>query len=74
MEAARAAPDGVTLGTVGSLSTMSEVHFTSLLAVAAIALLAPLVLGLSPRVWLPAIVVEIVLDRRRAFGSRVGLA
>ena len=51
----------VTVGTVGPLPTMSEVHFTSLLAVAAIALLAPLVLGFFPRVRLPAIVVEIVL-------------
>jgi Kef-type K+ transport system membrane component KefB len=40
---------------------MSEVHFTNLLAVVSIALLAPLILGFFPRVRLPAIVVEIVL-------------
>lgn len=40
---------------------MSEVHFTNLLAVVSIALVAPLALGFFPRVRLPAIVVEIVL-------------
>src|SRR5437762_782083 len=40
---------------------MSEVHFTNLLIVVAIALLAPLVLGFFPRIRLPAIVLEIVL-------------
>src|SRR5436305_2169362 len=40
---------------------MTEVHFTNLLIVVAIALLAPLVLGFFPRIRLPAIVLEIVL-------------
>jgi Kef-type K+ transport system membrane component KefB len=40
---------------------MSEVHFTNLLIVVVIALLAPLALGFFPRVRLPAIVLEIVL-------------
>jgi Kef-type K+ transport system membrane component KefB len=40
---------------------MSELHFTNLLIVVAIALLAPLVLGFFPRIRLPAIVLEIVL-------------
>jgi Kef-type K+ transport system membrane component KefB len=40
---------------------MSEVHFTNLLIVVAVALLAPLALGFFPRVRLPAIVLEIVL-------------
>src|SRR5436305_1601669 len=40
---------------------MSEVHFTNLLIVVAIALLAPLALGFFPRIRLPAIVLEIVL-------------
>src|SRR5436305_6432706 len=40
---------------------MTEVHFTNLLIVVAIALLAPLALGFFPRVRLPAIVLEIVL-------------
>ena len=40
---------------------MSEVHFTNLLIVVAIALVAPLALGFFPRVRLPAIVLEIVL-------------
>src|ERR1700758_4952424 len=40
---------------------MSELHFTNLLIVVAIALLAPLVLGFFPRFRLPAIVLEIVL-------------
>ncbi len=40
---------------------MSEVHFTNLLIVVTIALVAPLALGFFPRVRLPAIVLEIVL-------------
>jgi Sodium/hydrogen exchanger family len=40
---------------------MSEVHFTNLLIVVVIALLAPLALGFFPRIRLPAIVLEIVL-------------
>ncbi len=40
---------------------MSEVHFTNLLIVVAIALVAPLALGFFPRFRLPAIVLEIVL-------------
>src|SRR6476661_8915223 len=40
---------------------MSAVHFTNLLIVAAIGLLAPLALGFFPRLRLPAIVLEIVL-------------
>jgi Kef-type K+ transport system membrane component KefB len=40
---------------------MPDVHFTNLLIVLAIGLLAPLVLGFAPRVRLPAIVLEIVL-------------
>src|SRR5947209_13544999 len=40
---------------------MTEVHFTNLLIVVAVALLAPLALGFFPRVRLPAIVLEIVL-------------
>jgi Kef-type K+ transport system membrane component KefB len=40
---------------------MPEVHFTNLLAVVFIALVAPLALGFLPRVRLPAIVLEIVL-------------
>src|SRR6059058_5992404 len=40
---------------------MSEVHFTNLLIVVVIGLLAPLALGFFPRVRLPAIVLEIVL-------------
>src|SRR5438477_4407443 len=40
---------------------MIEVHFTNLLIVVAVALLAPLALGFFPRVRLPAIVLEIVL-------------
>src|SRR5213082_740969 len=40
---------------------MSEIHFTNLLIVVAIALLAPLALGFFPRIRLPAIVLEIVL-------------
>jgi Kef-type K+ transport system membrane component KefB len=38
-----------------------DVHFTNLLIVVAVGLLAPLVLGFFPRVRLPAIVLEIVL-------------
>ena len=40
---------------------MSEVHFTNLLIVVTIALVAPLALGFFPRIRLPAIVLEIVL-------------
>src|SRR5213082_1768393 len=40
---------------------MPELHFTNLLIVVGIALLAPLTLGFFPRIRLPAIVLEIVL-------------
>jgi Kef-type K+ transport system membrane component KefB len=40
---------------------MPSVHFTNLLIVVAVGLLAPLALGFFPRVRLPAIVLEIVL-------------
>src|SRR5947209_7425474 len=40
---------------------MPDVHFTNLLIVAAIGLLAPLSLGFCPRLRLPAVVLEIVL-------------
>ena len=40
---------------------MTEVHFTNLLIVVAVGLLAPLALGFFPRIRLPAIVLEIVL-------------
>src|SRR5437763_248415 len=40
---------------------MTEIHFTNLLIVVAVALLAPLALGFFPRVRLPAIVLEVVL-------------
>jgi Kef-type K+ transport system membrane component KefB len=40
---------------------MPSVHFTNLLIVAAVGLLAPLGLGFFPRIRLPAIVLEIVL-------------
>src|SRR5881398_3286968 len=40
---------------------MIEVHFTNLLIVVAVAVLAPLALGFFPRIRLPAIVLEIVL-------------
>ena len=39
---------------------MPDVEFTNLLRVAVIALLAPLTLGLAPRLRLPAVVLEIV--------------
>ena len=39
---------------------MEEISFSGLVVVAAIALLAPLVLGLVPRLRLPAVVLEIV--------------
>jgi Kef-type K+ transport system membrane component KefB len=39
---------------------MTEVHFTNLLIVAAVAFAAPLLLGLAPRLRLPAVVLEIV--------------
>src|SRR5690242_20892915 len=40
---------------------MPPVHFTNLLIVVAVGLLAPLALGFAPRFRLPAIVLEIVL-------------
>ena len=40
---------------------MTDVHFTNLLIVVTVALLAPLTLGFFPRPRLPAIVLEIVL-------------
>src|SRR6201994_470188 len=40
---------------------MPAVHFTNLLIVVAVGLLAPLALGFFPRLRLPAIVLEIVL-------------
>src|ERR1700746_2201706 len=40
---------------------MSDVHFTNLLIVVAIGVLAPLTLGFVPRLRIPAIVLEIVL-------------
>ncbi|MEP6665157.1 MAG: cation:proton antiporter, partial [Nocardioidaceae bacterium] len=40
---------------------MPDVDFVNLLAVLVIALLAPLVLGLAPRLRVPAVVLEIVL-------------
>src|SRR5256714_14419995 len=40
---------------------MSEVHFTNLLIVVAIALAAPLALGFFPRIRLPAIVLGIII-------------
>jgi Kef-type K+ transport system membrane component KefB len=40
---------------------MTDVHFTNLLVVVAVGLLAPLTLGFFPRFRLPAIVLEIVL-------------
>src|SRR5689334_25044265 len=40
---------------------MPPVHFTNLLIVVAVGLVAPLALGFFPRVRLPAIVIEIVL-------------
>ena len=43
------------------LPGMPDVHFTNLLLVVAVGLLAPLVLGFFPRFRLPAIVLEIVL-------------
>src|SRR5215218_1061215 len=39
---------------------MPEVEFTNLLMVVVIALLAPLTLGLAPRLRIPAVVLEIV--------------
>jgi Kef-type K+ transport system membrane component KefB len=42
-------------------SRMPAVHFTNLLVVVAVGLLAPLALGFFPRLRLPAIVLEIVL-------------
>lgn len=39
---------------------MEEISFSGLVVVAAVALLAPLVLGLAPRLRLPAVVLEIV--------------
>jgi Kef-type K+ transport system membrane component KefB len=43
------------------MSAMGDLSFTSLLAVAAIALSAPLLVSLAPRVRMPAVVLEIVL-------------
>jgi hypothetical protein len=40
---------------------MPAVHFTNLMIVVAIGLLAPLALGFFPRLRLPAILLEIVL-------------
>ena len=40
--------------------TMPDVEFTNLLIVVVIALLAPLTLGLAPRLRVPAVVLEIV--------------
>jgi Kef-type K+ transport system membrane component KefB len=40
---------------------MPDVHFTNVLIVVAVGLIAPLTLGLFPRVRLPAIVLEMVL-------------
>jgi Kef-type K+ transport system membrane component KefB len=40
---------------------MADVHFTNLLIVVTIALVAPLTLGFFPKIRLPAIVLEIVL-------------
>jgi Kef-type K+ transport system membrane component KefB len=40
---------------------MEPVHFTNLLVVVAVAFLAPLALGLAPRLRMPAVVLEIVL-------------
>src|SRR5437764_2646816 len=40
---------------------MSAVHYTNLLSVVAIGLLAPLALGFFPRLRLPAVVLELVL-------------
>src|ERR1700756_794010 len=45
----------------GDYRGMTDVHFTDLLIVVAIGLLAPLMLGFFPRLRLPAIVLEIVL-------------
>src|ERR1700760_3035488 len=45
----------------GDYRGMPDVHFTNLLIVVAIGLLAPLMLGFFPRMRLPAIVLEIVL-------------
>ena len=54
---------------------MPEIHFTNLLIVVAVALLAPLTLGFFPRVRLPAIVLEIVLGIAIGpSGSRLGQA
>ena len=39
---------------------MEEISFTGLVVVAAVALLAPLLLGLAPRLRLPPVVLEIV--------------
>src|SRR6478672_6842253 len=51
----------VTLGRGQLLPRMPDVHFTNLLIVVAVGLLAPLTLGFFLRFRLPAIVLEIVL-------------
>ena len=40
---------------------MPAVHYTNLLIVAAVGLLAPLTLGFFPRLRIPAVVLELVL-------------
>ena len=46
----------------GDYRGMTDVHFTDLLIVVAIGLLAPLMLGFFPRLRLPAIVLEMRFD------------
>jgi len=43
---------------------MPDVSFTNLLVVAAVAILAPLTVGLAPRLRVPAVVLEIVVEPR----------
>src|SRR5437660_1577366 len=50
----------VTAAGVAGLTTVPEVSFGGLLVVAAIAFLAPLLIGLFPRARVPAVVLEIV--------------
>lgn len=40
---------------------VTEIHFTNLLIVVVAAFIAPLTLGLAPRLRLPAVVLEILL-------------
>ena len=47
---------------------MGDVSFNGLAVVAAVALAAPLALGLSPKVRLPAIVLEIALGSLQRLG------